>query len=429
VSARTLADWLEFIGRQHPDAIALGLERVREVMGRLGARIACPVITVAGTNGKGSVCAYLESILQASGRRTGLYTSPHLLRYNERVRVAGREARDAQLCQAFAAVEAARAGVPLTYFEFGTLAALWQFAREELDALVLEVGLGGRLDAVNVLDADCAVLTSVGLDHTDLLGDTREAIGREKAGIFRRGRPAVIADPDPPSTVESEAGRCGAVLVRIGHEFGYREHAGQWDYWGPAGKRLALAHPALRGARQLRNAAAALAALDAFEGRLPVSMQDVRRGLAEVVLPGRFQVLPGRPQVILDVAHNPESAQVLAQNLEAAGFAAGTIAVFGMLRDKDIAGVVRFVAPRVTRWHLASLGGPRGTSAGELARILGAAGVDTPRTEHGSAAAAFAAARSEAGENDKIIVFGSFLTVAEVMQMLAASPSGVRTDG
>jgi dihydrofolate synthase/folylpolyglutamate synthase len=424
VSARTLADWLEFIGRQHPDAIALGLERVRAVLGRMQVAITCPVLTVAGTNGKGSVCAYLESILRASGRRVGLYTSPHLLRYNERVRVDAREAADERLCESFAAVERARGEVPLTYFEFGTLGALWLFAQERLEALVLEVGLGGRLDAVNALDTDCAVLTSVALDHIELLGDTREAIGREKAGIFRAGRPAVIADPQPPAAVIDEAGRIGAHALLLGRDFGYRAREGQWDYWGPAGRRAGLAHPALRGARQLRNASAALAALDALRERLPLAMQDVRRGLAEVSLPGRFQVLPGRPQVILDVAHNAEAAQVLAENLAASGFARETIGVFGMLRDKDIAGVARALAPRITRWHVARLPGPRGASAAEVVRALSAAGVAQPCTPHDSPASALAAARGEAREDDKIVAFGSFLTVAEVMQALAAR--GVR---
>jgi dihydrofolate synthase/folylpolyglutamate synthase len=429
VRARTLAEWLEFIGRQHPDAIALGLDRVRAVMARMGIAIGCPVFTVAGTNGKGSVCAYLECILRISGRRVGLYTSPHLLRYNERVRIDGREATDAQLCASFDAVEQARDDTPLTYFEFGTLGAFWLFAQEPLDALVLEVGLGGRLDAVNALDADCAVITSVALDHVELLGDTREAIGGEKAGIFRAGRPAVVADPDPPSSVLREAERAGARPLLVGRDFGYRAQAGQWDYWGPAGSRASLAHPALRGAPQLRNAAAALAALDALREQLPVAMQDVRRGLAEVVLPGRFQVLPGRPQVILDVAHNPEAARNLAANLSAGGYAEETIAVFAMLRDKDIAAVVQAVGPRFTRWHLASLGGPRGASASELARILQAVGVAAPRREHATPAAAFAAARSEAGENDKIVAFGSFLTVAEVMQALATGSSGPGNHG
>jgi dihydrofolate synthase/folylpolyglutamate synthase len=419
VSARTLADWLEFIGHQHPDAIALGLDRVRAVMARMDVAIDCPVFTVGGTNGKGSVCAYLDAILRASGRRVGLYASPHLLRYNERVRVDGREEPDERLCESFAAVERARGGVPLTYFEFGTLGAFWLFSQARPDALVLEVGLGGRLDAVNVIDADCAILTSVALDHIELLGATREAIGREKAGIFRPGRPAVVADPEPPSTVLQEAQRIGAHALLLGRDFGYRAQAGQWDFWGPGGRRSGLAHPALRGARQLRNAAAALAALDALRERLPVAMQDVRRGLAEVVLPGRFQVLPGRPQVILDVAHNAEAAQGLAENLAAAGYARETIAVFGMLRDKDVAAVARAVAPRITRWHVASLPGPRGASAAQVAGQLASAGVAQPCTPHASPASAFAAARSEAREDDKIVAFGSFLTVAEVMQALA----------
>jgi dihydrofolate synthase/folylpolyglutamate synthase len=362
----SLADWLAFIERQHPEPIALGLDRVADVLQRLEAKIDCPIITVGGTNGKGSTSAMLESILQAGGYRTGLYTSPHLLRFNERVRIAGREAGDGALCDAFAAVESARGKVPLTYFEFATLAAFFLFSNANLDAAVLEVGLVGRLDAVNAVDADCAVLTSVGIDHVEYLGATREAIGREKAGIFRRARPAVVAEPDPPQSVLA----ADAQLLLIGRDFGYVNQGTQWSWWGPSGKRPGLAHPALRGAIQLRNASAALAALDSLRVRLPVAMQDVRRGLAEVILPGRFQVLPGRPQVILDVAHNPEAAALLAANLGDSGFAPETIAVFGMLRDKDIAGVARAVAPRITRWHLATLPGPRGADAGFLKKIL-----------------------------------------------------------
>ena len=412
MSLRSLAGWLEYIERQHPQAIALGLERVAEVFSRLQIPISCPVFAVAGTNGKGSTCAMLEAVLRSAGYRTGLYTSPHVLRYNERVRIAGREAGDAALCEAFAAVESARGAVPLTYFEFGTLAAFHLFSREHLEAAILEVGLGGRLDAVNVLDADCAVLTSVGIDHVEYLGDSREAIGKEKAGIFRSGRPAVVADPQPPESVLEEIRRVGARPLLIGHDFGYRAQGSQWAYWGPAGKRPGLAHPALRGAMQLRNASAAFAALDSLRERLPIAMQDVRRALAEVALPGRFQVLPGRPQVILDVAHNPEAAAVLASNLADSGFSPETIAVFGMLRDKDIAGVVRAVAPRVTRWHLATLPGPRGAGAAELVNVLSREKIRTPAFAHETVATALAAARNEAGEGDKIIVFGSFLTVA-----------------
>jgi dihydrofolate synthase / folylpolyglutamate synthase len=409
VSVRSLAEWLAFIERQHPEPIALGLDRVADVLRRIKATIVCPVITVGGTNGKGSTCAMLESILQAGGYRTGLYTSPHLLRFNERVRIAGREAEEAALCDAFAAVESARGTVPLTYFEFATLAAFFLFCRADLDAVVLEVGLGGRLDAVNALDADCAVLTSIGIDHVEYLGDTREAIGREKAGIFRRGRPAVVAEPDPPQSVLS----ADAQLLLIGRDFGYANQGSQWSWWGPSGKRSGLAHPALRGSIQLRNASAALAALDCLRERLPLAMQSVRRGLAEVSLPGRFQVLPGRPQMVLDVAHNPEAAAVLAANLGDSGFAPEIIAVFGMLRDKDIAGVVRAMAPRITRWHLATLPGPRGADASEISEILSKENIEAPASLFPTVAAALAAAKKEADENDKIIVFGSFLTVAD----------------
>ena len=427
--SRTLAEWLQYVERQHPQPIALGLERVARVLARLGVRIDCPVFTVAGTNGKGSTCAMLEAILRAAGFRTGLYTSPHLVRYNERVRVDGREAGDDALCDAFAAVEAAREDVALTYFEFGTLAALWLFAQARLEAVVLEVGLGGRLDAVNVLDADCAVLTSVGIDHVEFLGATRESIGREKAGIFRRGRAAIVADPSPPHSVMEVAQEVGARLLVLGQDFGFAPEDAQWRYWGPAGTRAGLAHPALRGGLQLRNAAAAMCALDSLRERLPVGMQHVRQGLAQVALAGRFQVLPGRPQVIFDVAHNPQAAQGLAQDLAGSGFARETIAVLGMLRDKDIAGVVRVVAPRVTRWHLATLGGERGATATELAAILLAEKVSTPVAQHASATLAFAAAREEAGENDKIVVFGSFLTVGEVMAYLEAVRGGARSHG
>jgi dihydrofolate synthase/folylpolyglutamate synthase len=416
--------WLEFIERQHPASIALGLDRIAEVLGRLGARLSCPVFTVGGTNGKGSTCAMLESVLRAAGYRTGLYTSPHLLHYNERVRLHGVEAGDASLCEAFAAVEHARGGVAFTYFEFGTLAAIWLFARSRLDAVILEVGLGGRLDAVNAIDADCSVLTSVGIDHVEFLGGTRESIGREKAGIFRSGRPAVVADPDPPRPVLDEAARIGSRLLLFGRDFGYTAQAGQWSYRGPAGRRAGLAHPALRGAVQLRNASAALCALDTLRDRLPVAMQDVRRGLAAVALPGRFQVRPGRPQVILDVAHNPQAARVLGENIAATGFAGRTIAVFGMLRDKDIGGVVAELAPRFSRWHVATLDGPRGARAQALADAIVAAGVSAPVAQHASPLEAFAAAKVEANEDDKIVVFGSFVTVGEVMAHLDRGREG-----
>jgi dihydrofolate synthase/folylpolyglutamate synthase len=404
---KTLEDWLRHIERQHPQAIALSLERVVQVRKKMNIHLECPVITVGGTNGKGSTCAMLESILRAGGYRTGLYTSPHLERYNERVRFAGAEAGDALLAESFSVVEKARGAVPLTYFEFGTLAALWAFSENRIETAILEVGLGGRLDAVNVVDADCAVLTSVGIDHVDYLGPNRESIGREKAGIFRSRRPAVIAEPDPPASVLQAAGD----KLFLGKDFGFTAEQTHWNYWGPKVRRAGLAPPALRGAVQLRNAAAALCAIDALA--LPLAMQEVRRGLAEVALPGRFQVLPGSPRVILDVAHNVEAARVLAANLDASGFAPETIAVCGMLRDKDIDGVLSVLAARVTRWHFASLPGPRGASADELEKILGRSD-----EKHPSPAAAFASALERAEEGDKIVVFGSFLTVGEVLAWL-----------
>jgi dihydrofolate synthase/folylpolyglutamate synthase len=429
-TARTLAEWLAYIERQHPAAIALGLERVDAVRARLDTTLACPVITVGGTNGKGSICAMLDAILRAAGHRTGLYLSPHLLRYNERVRIDGREASDADLCASFAVVEQARGDIPLTYFEFGTLGALWLMARARPDAVVLEVGLGGRLDAVNVIDPDCAVLGAIGIDHREYLGADREAIGREKAGILRSGRPAVIGDPDPPHSMREAARALGAQWLQIGQAFGYEAQGPQqWRYWGPSGRRASLAYPALRGRMQLANAACAICALETLRDRLAVSMQDIRQGLARVVLPGRFQVLPGRPCVVLDVAHNPQAAEVLAANLAASGDARETIAVVGMLSDKDIEGVLAALAARVTRWELATLPGPRGASAALLEAALRRCGVQAAARCHDGPLAAFRAARDEASDDDKIVVFGSFLTVGEIAAHLESLRGRSAIDG
>jgi dihydrofolate synthase/folylpolyglutamate synthase len=425
----TLADWLAFLETLHPKSIAMGLDRVRGVHARLAAAIRCPVVTVAGTNGKGSTCALLDAILRSAGYRVGLYTSPHLLRYNERVRIAGNDATDAELIEAFNAVEDARlqtrdadgAPVTLTYFEFGTLAALWLFARAGLDALILEVGLGGRLDAVNLVDPDVAIVTSVDIDHVDYLGSTREAIGREKAGIFRSGRPALCADPDPPASVTATANAIGANLLCLGRDYGYVNETSQWRYWGrmsPAGppqrERFGLPFPALRGAYQLANAASALAALDSLHPRLLVSAGAVREGLLTVALPGRFQVLPGRPATVLDVAHNPHAARALADALGAMGYYAQTIAVCGMLADKDIAGVVTAMKDRVDRWHVATIPGPRGASAQMVRDAIVGAGVPSGNVQmFADIPGAYVAARDRAREADRIVVFGCFSAVAQ----------------
>lgn len=416
----TLGAWLARLETLHPKPIAMGLDRVAEVATRLGATIGCPVVTVAGTNGKGSTCAMLESIYRKAGYRTGLYTSPHLIRFNERIRIAGAEVDDATLVAALAEVDAARTrapdAVPLTYFEFGTLAALSIFAASRLDVVVLEVGLGGRLDAVNVVDADVAVITTVDIDHVEYLGDTREAIGAEKAGIMRAGRIAICGDDDPPQSLVRHAREIDAPLWRIGHEYRYRVEGLQWRYEGPGGARYGLPHPALRGRYQLANAATALAAQDALRSRLPVPGGALRDGLVGVELAGRFQVLPGRPATVLDVAHNPHAARALAATLDAMGRYARTYAVFGMLADKDIDGVIAALAPRIGTWHVATLPGPRGATGEFLAARLAAAGVAVSDVRiFGDVAEAWRAAAAEAGEAARIAAFGSFLTVAAVL--------------
>jgi len=423
---RNLAEWLDYIEHIHPKSIQLGLERVAKVRDALGRSSSAVFFTVAGTNGKGSTCAMLEAILLAAGYRVGLYTSPHLLRYNERVRLDGVPLSDARLCAAFETVERARGEITLTYFEFGTLAAWEIFAAQALDAVILEVGLGGRLDAVNTFDADCALLTSVDLDHTDYLGDTRERIGYEKAGIFRRNRPAIVSDPDPPRSVLDHAGAVGVDLWLIGRDFGYRKQGQQWMFWGRGVRRGGLAPPALRGERQLANASAVLAALDALRARLPVGMQDIRNGFAHVELPARFQVLPGRPTVVLDVAHNPQAAGVLAENLGGMGFYPETYAVFGMLRDKDIDGVCRALKDKISAWFVADLSLPRGAGARLLADALARAGAAGDVLCFRNPLEAYAAARKRANENDRIVVFGSFHTVADVMQWIEAARTEMR---
>ncbi len=414
-----LQTWLAYLEALHAKPIELGLERVQAVRERMGLALSCPSIVVAGTNGKGSTCAMLEAILLAAGYRVGTYTSPHLVDFNERARLNGQIATDAMLTERFAQVEAARGEISLTYFEFTTLAILALFAQSELDAVVLEVGLGGRLDAVNIIDADCAIVTSVDIDHTEYLGDTREKIGLEKAHVYRAGRPAICADPAPPESLIAHAEAIGADLRIFGRDFNYSGDRQQWNYGGRQRRRNALAYPALRGANQLLNASGALAALEALEDRLPVPQQAVRQGLLQASLPGRFQIVPGQPTQILDVAHNPHAAAVLAQNLDNMGFFPYTHAVFGMLADKDVDTVIERMKDRVDHWYCVDLPGPRALPAQALAERLRAAGAgqgaERSITVWPAPADGLEAARAKAAEGDRIVVFGSFLTVAGVL--------------
>lgn len=430
--AANLDDWLRYLESIHAKPIDMGLDRVREVANRLSLKLDCTTIVVAGTNGKGSTCAMLEAILLAAGYRVGTYTSPHLVHFNERARVNGIPATDDALVGHFAAVEAARCGravatqadggndVTLTYFEFSTLAILRLFGQSQLDVAILEVGLGGRLDAVNIIDADCSIVTSVDIDHTEWLGNTREQIGWEKAHVFRAGRPAICSDPMPPESLVRYAAEIKADLWLFGRDFNYAGDRQQWSYGGRNRRRNALGYPALRGANQLLNASAALAALEALEDRLAVPQQAVRLGLLQAVLPGRFQIVPGQPTLILDVAHNPHAAAVLAENLDNMGFFPYTFAVFGMLADKDIDAVINHMGKRIDHWYCVDLPGARAAKAQLLAQRLKAAGVpeagdDRSITICADAAGALAQVREKASDNDRIVVFGSFLTVAEVL--------------
>ncbi len=432
--SRTLTEWLDYIEKLHAKPIDLGLERMREMISRLGIRFECPVITVAGTNGKGSTCAFIESVCRAAGLRTAMHTSPHLLRFNERALLDGREVDDRLLTAAFAEVEAARGGMTLSYFEYTGLGILKVFQNARPDVVILEIGLGGRLDAMNAIDPDCSVVAAVGIDHTAFLGSTREAIGLEKAHIFRQGRPAVCSDPEPPVTLVDHAHRIGAKLMLINRDFrAAPQPDGSFDF--TCGEvHWQLPRPGLAGSNQYRNVAGALAALVALKERLPVTEAAAAAGVARARITARFECVTTDPcPTLIDVGHNPQAAAVLAENL--AHFARPgdrTLAVFGMLTDKDREAVVRLTAPAVDHWFYAGLPGPRGGSAEELAERMRAAGVpDKSMTAASGVAEALAAARREAlrlmreeGAPVRIIVFGSFVTVGEALEVLAAE--GVR---
>ena len=420
-----LDDWLAHCERLHPLGIDMGLERVRTVAQRLALAFACPVMTVAGTNGKASTCAMLEAVALQAGYRTGVYTSPHLVHFQERCRIHGEIVAPQALLEHFEAVERARCAAPevsLSYFEFTTLAILRLMSSSRLDVAILEVGLGGRLDATNLIDADCAVITSIDVDHTEYLGPDRESIGREKAGIMRPGRPVIVGDPVPPQSVLDHAQAIGADLWRFGHDFNYAGDKQQWA-WAGRGRRYAgLAYPALRGANQLVNASGALAALEALRDRIPITAQAVRTGLTMVELPGRFQIVPGQPALVLDVAHNPHSVAALTANLDAMGFFPTTHAVFGAMADKDLTPMLAKVAPLIDRWYFTDLPTPRAETATALqhkwnALQIAAGGRRQVATStHASPEQALQAAVAAADPADRIVVFGSFYTVGGVLQ-------------
>lgn len=409
--------WIETL---HPRKIELGLTRVHAVLDRLQLRQPnFRTITVTGTNGKGSAVAMLEACLRAAGYRVGTYTSPHLIRYNERVRVDGVDATDAALCAAFERIEAGRGDIPLTYFEFGTLAAFDQFARANIDVAVLEVGLGGRLDAVNAIDADAAMITSIGIDHVQWLGDTREAIGREKAGVFRKDRPAICADPAPPASIAAQAQAVGATFYQRNRDFSVERTDSGWTWRAGSTLRAGLPPPALRGNHQIDNAAGVLMVLETLKAVLPLSQAHIREGLLAANVRGRFQVLPGLPVRVLDVAHNPDAVRVLAHTLKQQTVTGRTLAVFGMLRDKDMVGAVRSMQDIVDAWYVTTLGTTeRGATAAEVAQAIAQAGPNKPVTRFNDVRAAYAAARRDAGPADRIVVFGSFYMVGDILSLL-----------
>ena len=415
---KTLQEWLDWCEQLHPVAIDMGLDRVKTVADRMQLRFECPVITVAGTNGKGSTCAMLEAVLLQAGYRTGVYTSPHLVHFEERCRLHGESASAEVFAEAFAAVEAVRGDVSLTYFEFSTLAILHLMARANLDVAILEVGLGGRLDAVNIIDADCAVITSIDIDHTAILGKDRESIGFEKAGIMRAGRPVIVSDPVPPQSVIDHASAVGADLWQFGRDFNFSGDKQQWAWAGRDRRYSGMAYPALRGANQLINASGVLAALDALRQRIPVTAQAVRNGLAMVELPGRFQIVPGQPVLVLDVAHNPHSVAALAANLDAMGFYPTTHAVLGAMADKDLLPMLQKVNPMVDKWYFTDLPLPRAAKAADLQQAWQTQNTrtDTASSVHADPMQALQAAIDAADPADRIVVFGSFYTVGGVLK-------------
>jgi dihydrofolate synthase / folylpolyglutamate synthase len=418
---RSLPEWLSWQETLHPSAIDLGLDRLRRTLQRLEwRRPSAPVVTIGGTNGKGSSAALTAAILGAAGYRVGVFTSPHLIRYHERITIDGREVSDASLVAAFERIDVARAEDTLTFFEFNTLAALLVFETAGLDAIVLEVGMGGRLDAVNVVDPDVALVTSIALDHCDWLGGDLESIGREKAGIFRPGRPAVYGSRAAPESIEAAAASLGANLLRLGRDFDWTRSAGCWTWRGRSSVFADLPPPALVGEMQFDNAASVLCVLECLADRLPHDRAAIEAGLRSVRLPGRFQTIARHGHDwILDVAHNPAAAKTLAGELAARPIVGRTIAVCGILADKDIEGVGAVLLDAIDTWVIAGLSGPRAVTPAQLAERLRRIGA-TVAAIADTVVAACAAARSLAAPGDRIVVFGSFLTVGPALEALCS---------
>ncbi|WP_455202447.1 bifunctional tetrahydrofolate synthase/dihydrofolate synthase [Kaarinaea lacus] len=412
----TLQEWLQWQETLHPSEIDLGLDRVRAVMQRMQlGEPSFTVISVAGTNGKGSCVAMLDAIYRSAGFKVGAYTSPHIHRYNERICINGEEISDTALCAVFERIDQSRDDISLTYFEFGTLAAIALFQEADIDVAILEVGLGGRLDAVNVLDADVALITSIGLDHQDWLGDTRESVALEKAGIARSQRPTVCGDTDPPQTLIDHLTKIKSPLYLLNRDFHCQVEASTWQWRSEKRARHALPRPALRGDIQLNNAASVLMVLQLLEDRFPVSSANIRVGLSTATAPGRFQVIPGKITLIADVAHNEQAAQALASTLQQMSCTGKTHAVFGVLQNKDVAGIVNALREVVDDWHLADLKVDRAMAACEIKAVLHQAHIQVPVACHSSIELAKESAIANASEGDRVVVFGSFYVVSEIL--------------
>lgn len=421
VRFNSLDEWLKWQESLHATEIELGLDRCRQVADNLGLlQPAYAVISVAGTNGKGSSVGMLDSILRKAGYQVGCYTSPHLIRYNERIQINGKEVSDAALCHAFERINTARGDISLTYFEFGTLAALELCRQAGVDIAVLEVGLGGRLDAVNILDADAALVTAIDLDHQNFLGDTRELIAVEKAGIFRAGRPAICSDPNPPATLRDYATGINARLMVYGSDFRTDLHRDNWDWHADDGQWTGLPYPDPFNSCQIQNAAGALMVLRQLQERFPVSIDAVRQGLARFRVNGRFQILPGELQYVLDVAHNVQAARILLENLQHVPSNGRTHVIIGMLRDKDRRGVFEVLNEAADSWHTISLTNSRGTEAELLTQELQALETGKPISTHATMDAALDVVRAEAAPADRVLITGSFLTVGAALKLLEA---------